>query len=331
MNHEKNNGANTPVTAAIANSFKSTLFMVIAILLSVISAALLISLFISFNIVTLLSLAFSAVSTIFAWLLFAGSFSNTKVKYLRLYMAYSKIMNTILVVIVCVVVAVLLIGCIVLNLVSDALATELVPALEEDFKPTLEEIVEHKDELDNLDTDELEDMLEDMPQEMKDMFNIETIEDIQELYSNLGNYAVAILDHWDDIINFLNSGFVVLTVIVAIVGGIIIAALILVGKAYKGISKFLRALAENNETERKAPYVMLFIGGALIAIGGIVSFATDIIGAISSLAEAAVLIIFALFFKELVAARNSARLAAEANNTCEASADEEIGAVEDQQ
>lgn len=246
-------------------------------------------------------------------------------------MAYSKIKNTILVVIVCVVVAVLLIGCIALNLVSDALVNELVPTLEEDFKPALEKIVEHKDELDNLDTDELEDMLEDMPQEMKDMFNIETIEDIQELYSNLGNYAVVILDHWDGIINFLNSGFVVLTVIVAIVGGIFIAALILIGKAYKGISKFLRALAENNETERKAPYVMLFIGGALIAIGGIASFSTDIIGAISLLAKAAVLIIFALFFKELIAARNSARLAAEANDTCEASADEEVGAVEDQQ
>lgn len=331
MNQEKTTAQSTPTTGAIASSFKSTLFMVIAILLSVISAASLISLCIEFSIITLLSLAFVAVSTIFAWLLFAGTFSNAKVKYLRLYMAYSKIMNTIAVVFACILVAVLLIGCIVLNLVSDVLTEELVPMLENDIKPTIEEIVEHKDEIDNVDTDELEDMLEELPEEVKDMLDIESIEDLQQMYSDFGDAAETILEYWDSIINFLSSGFVILTVIVAIVGGIFIAALILIGKAYKSTSKFLRALAENNDTERKAPYVMLFIGGALIAIGGIASFSTSVIGAISSLAEAAMLIIFALFFKELVAARNSARLAAEANDTCEASADEEVGAVEDQQ
>ena len=77
---------------AATKSFKSPLFLVIAICLSVVFLATLITLFTAdLGILLILSVIFSGVSSLCAWLLYATPFGPKKLKNLRLYMAYQKI------------------------------------------------------------------------------------------------------------------------------------------------------------------------------------------------------------------------------------------------
>jgi len=76
---------------AVAKSFKSPLFLVIAICFSVMFVLTLISTFVTaLGLGLILGLIFLGVSTLCAWLLYATSFSSGKLKNLRLYIAYSR-------------------------------------------------------------------------------------------------------------------------------------------------------------------------------------------------------------------------------------------------
>ncbi len=69
------------------------------------------------------------------------------------------------------------------------------------------------------------------------------------------------------------------------------------------------ALAEDQDADKKAPKVVLYIGGALVVLGGLSSLGTDTVNAIISLAAGVVLILFAEFFKSLAEARSNTRVA----------------------
>ena len=315
---------------AVAKSFKSPIFLAIAICLSVVFLATLITLFTAeLGILLILSVIFSGVSTLCAWLLYATPFGPKKLKNLRLYMAYKKIMTTFAIVLVSIVGAVVLIGCIVLTLMGDIIKNDIVPMLEQDVKPALEEIVENMDELGQVDVD-FEEAFAEMPQEIKDLYGIQSPEQLEELINSASGLAEAALGAWDEIIDFLNNGFIVLTVIVAIAFAVIITILCLISSAYKRTSKYLKALANDINTDKKAPFVKLFIGGGLVAIGGLIMIATDFISALSAIAAGATLILFAVFFKEMNEARKEELAApAEGFTVDEAPAIEETPVVEE--
>ena len=245
---------------AVAKSFKSPIFLAIAICLSVVFLATLITLFTAdLGILLILSVIFSGVSTLCAWLLYATSFGSKKLKNLRLYMAYQKIMTTIAIVLISIVGAIVLIGCIFLTLASDIIKNEIVPVLEQDVKPALQEIVDNMDELGQVAVD-FEEAYNEMPQELKDMYGIKSPEQLEELVNRVSGLAKQALDSWDDIIDFLNTGFLMITIIVAIVFAVIITVLCLISSAYKRTSKYLKALADDVNTDKKAPFIKLFIG-----------------------------------------------------------------------
>jgi len=305
---------NTKQTAntAVAKSFKSPLFLVIAICLSVMFVLTLISTFVGdMGLGLVLGLIFLGVSTLCAWLLYATKFGGGKVKNLRLYMAYSKVMTTIAIVLVSIVAALVVAGCIILTAMGDIMKNEIVPMLEDEVKPQLEAFVESMDMAEE-EIGDLEQAFEDMPQEIKDMFNLQTAEDFKQLFEDYKEVPQQILDSWDDIINFLNTSFLTITIIVALVFALILMALTFVSSAFKRTSKYLKALGKDVNTDKKAPFIKLFIGGAFIAIGGLLVIGTDVIMGLNTLVYAATIILFAIFFKEMNEARKeeAAELAA---------------------
>ena len=292
---------NQVVSNAVANSFKSVLFLVIAICFSVIFVATLVSVFTAANVINVLAVIFAGVSTLCAWLLYATKFTNKRLKNLRLYVAYSKVLTTISIVLVCIIGVVLIGGCVALTLASDMINEELVPVLEEDIKPMLEEIVKNAD-LAEEEIGDFEEAFNEMPDEIKEMYGIESAEEFKNLISDVKGIAEKALEIWDDIIKFLQTGFLTLTIIVAVVFVLLIVALSFVSKSLKKTAKYLKALSKDNYTDKTAPYITSFIGGAFIAIGGLVCFAFDAMTALAFIALAAVVILFAIFLKNMSAA-----------------------------
>ncbi len=290
--------------------------MLVATLITVFTSAL--------GIAFILALAFLIASTLCAWLLYAGGFGKGKMKNLRLYIAYSKIMNTITIVLVSIIGAVLVAGCVVLTLMSDMIVNDVVPMLEEEVKPYLEEFVSMGGEIDE-NAGELEEIFAEIPQEIKDAYGIKSPEDMLDLISTLGRYAGTVLDAWDDIIEFLSTGFLTLTVIVAVVYVVLIVALCFVSSALKRTSKYIKAFANDVETDRKVPGVALYIGGSIIAIGGLLAFAIDPLVAITTILQGAVVILFAIFFKQLKDARYADAPAEEALEMGEPAETVEVG------
>ncbi len=294
--------------SAFAKSFKSPLFLALAICLSVIFIAVIITtLTMELGAVTILALIFSGVSTLCAWLLYGTAVTKGKLIGLRLYLAYRKIMNTFAIIFVSILGAILVGGCIVLGLMSDMIKTEVIPMLESDVKPMLEELVNASDELE-AEFEDLEEMYHEMPQELRDMYGIESAEEFVEMVSGITVFAETALEKWDDIIKVLETDFMSIAVIVAIVYVLVIVAMVFISSSLKRTSKYIRALAEGRD--RKAPFIVSFIGGGFAAIGAVILLVTgvSIPMGLSALVTAATVIVFAIFFKEMNEAKKQEAL-----------------------
>lgn len=304
---------------AVAKSFKSPLFLVIAICFSVMFLLTLISVFTSeVGLGLVLGLIFLGVSTLCAWLLYATKFGSKKLKNLRLYIAFSKVMTTIAMVLVCIVSAILIAVCVILTAMGDIMKNEIVPMLEEEIKPQLVEMVDMMDKAKD-EMGDIEEAFNEMPQELKDMYGLESPEDFEKLFDTVGGFASSILEVWDDVIAFLNTSFLTITIIVAIAVALIITAMAFVNAAFKKTSKYIKALAKDQNTDKKAPFIRLFIGAAFLAIGGLMVIGVDVLTGLNALVFAATIILFAIFFKEMNEARKEeAELAAAEAETTEA-------------
>ena len=140
--------------------FQSPLFLAIAICFSVMTVAAFIAVSISdFDLFAVLGFAFSLVSTIFAWIAFAKGHSKGSVKGLRLYMAYSNVINKIVLSFIYAIGGVLLVGCLILTLVGDIMTDTIIPALEQSVKPVLEQVIEYAGEFENMSLEEFDEFL----------------------------------------------------------------------------------------------------------------------------------------------------------------------------
>ena len=299
--------------SAFAKSFKSPLFLALAVCLSVIFIAVIITALSlgDLAVATVLALIFSGVSTLCAWLLYGTAVTKGKLIGLRLYLAYRKIMNTFAIIFVSILGAILVGGCIVLGLMSDMIKTEVIPMLESDVKPMLEELVSSS-EMAEEEIGDFEEAFRDMPQELKDMYGLESAEDFKEMLSNVKTFAQGALDAWDDIIKVLETDFMSIAIIVAVVYVLVVVAMVFISSSLKRTSKYIRALAEGGN--RKAPFIVSFIGGGFAAIGAVILLVTgvSIPMGLSALVTAATVIVFAIFFKEMKEAKEQEALAAAA-------------------
>jgi len=310
---------------AVTNSFKSPLFLAIAICFSVIFVAVIITtVTMGLFPATILALIFSGVSALCAWLLYATPVTKGKISNLRLYIAYRKVMNTFAIIFVSIFGAIIVGGCIALALMSDMIKNELVPVLEDDVKPMLEQIVSSTGELEE-EIGDLRELYDEMPQEIKDMYGIDSPDEIVEVFDGMKEFAETALDAWDDIINFLNTGFMTIAIIVAVIYVLIMVALCFISSALKKTSKYLRAFAKNENTDRKMPYIVNFIGGGFAAVGAVLCIVIGLpMMGISALVTAGTVIVLAIFFKEMKDAREEEALAAvAADSVCDAPVAEE--------
>lgn len=337
---------------AVAQSFKSPMFLAIAICFSVMFIAVLITtVTMSLGIAAILALIFSGVSTLCAWLMYATPASKGKIKNLRLYIAYRKVMNTFAIIFVSIIGAVLVAGCFVLSFMSDMIKNELIPVLESDVKPIIDQIAELEDQM-NLqegETMDLKAVLEALSGEELSDEDYEEIkaeiemnagidleqntEDLQAIVTSLVAMANELNDpeKWDAFIDVLETDFMMIAIIVAVIYVVVIIGMTFVSSASKRTSKYLKAFAKDENTTRKAPYIISFIGAGFVAIAGFACFAISAIFAISALVYAATLVLFALFFKQMKEDREEYALAAEAVEAPvvdEAPAAEEAPAVE---
>lgn len=316
----------------IAGSFKSPLFLAIAICFSVMFvAALITTLTMSLGIATVLALIFSGVSTLCAWLLYATPFGAKKLKNLRLYIAYRKIMNTFAIIFVSIIGAILVAGCLILSFMSDMIKEEIVPMLETDVRPLIAELaqLDEKMDLENAEEVDLKAVLEALSgEELSDEDYEEILGEMQmnagiDLEANMESIQSAIIpvvelakelndpEKWDAFIEILETDFMTIAIIAAVVYVVVIIGMTFVSSASKRTSKYLKALAKDGNTARKAPFIVAFIGAAFVAIAGFACFLIDAFLAISALAYATTLVLFALFFKQIKEDSKEYALAAE--------------------
>ena len=144
-NQKKAVAAIDPILTA---GFKSTLFMVIAILLSVVFVATLALVITSAaGIAFILGAIFSGVSALCAWLLFATNVGKGKIKNLRLHLAYSKIINTIALVFVYIIGITIIVACIAPTALSGVIRDKVVPFVNDEVKPMIQEFIDNKEDL----------------------------------------------------------------------------------------------------------------------------------------------------------------------------------------
>ena len=283
---------------AFAKSFKSPFFLAIAACFSVIFIAVLIaSLTTELGLGVILAVVFSGVATLCAWLLYATPVTKGKLIGFRLYIAYRKIMNTFAIVFVSIIGAILVVGCVVLGLMSDVIKDELIPMLESDVKPMLEEVVNSSEMLE----EEFED-IRDISLRRNSRENVYA-DELVEMVTEIKDFAEIALEAWDDIIKVLETDFMSIAVVVAILYVIVIVAMCFISSAFKRTSKYIRALAEGKDADRKAPFIVCFIGGGFAAIGAVACMFFDPLMGISGLVTAAMPIVLAIFFKGMNEAR----------------------------
>jgi len=288
---------------AFAKSFKSPFFLAIAACFSVIFIAVLIaSLTTELGLGVILAVVFSGVATLCAWLLYATPVTKGKLIGFRLYIAYRKIMNTFAIVFVSIIGAILVVGCVVLGLMSDVIKDELIPMLESDVKPMLEEVVNSSEMLEE-EFEDIRDIYYEMPQEIRDLYGIDSADELVEMVTEIKDFAEIALEAWDDIIKVLETDFMSIAVVVAILYVIVIVAMCFISSAFKRTSKYIRALAEGKDADRKAPFIVCFIGGGFAAIGAVACMFFDPLMGISGLVTAAMPIVLAIFFKGMNEAR----------------------------
>ena len=303
--------------SAFAKSFKTPLFLVLAILVSLTFIAVVVTtLTMGLGLAAILALVFSGVATLCAWLTFGTAVTKGKLIGLRLYLAYRKIMNTIAMVFVIIFGAMIVAGAFVVASMSDMIEDELVPSLEE-ARPELEEFVDQREDLENemdeVEDEDYEDAMEEMPEMLKTYYalmGIEDADDLKEASEKSMEFAFDgaewMLDNWDDIIEFLEEDFMTLAIYVAAGYVFVIVAMCFISSSLKKTSKYIRALAEGRFGKKKAPFIVSFIGGGLAAIGGVVLIVFNVpFMGISALLTAATVILFAIFFKEMETARKN--------------------------
>ena len=290
----------------MAKSFGSPLFLVIAIFISVISALTLAAWIANpVDVLSLLGFIFSSLSGMFAWFLYGGLFGESKVRSLRLHFAYSKVINTITLVLVSSVGAIILAVCLILSLMSGVIKDTVVPKLEQDIKPLLEQALEYGDKMGEFAMEDVDAMLEDVGITRQELakFGVEIndVEDVKRAVAKAAELADPILENWDDIMEFLTQGFAMLTIIVAVVYVFAIVALALMGGAYNRVCIYLKGLGGNKRAaKKKAPFVILFIGGTLsFAFGCTLLALRSPISAVAKIIEGGVFVMLALFFKQL--------------------------------
>ena len=144
------------------------------------------------------------------------------------------------------------------------------------------------------------------------MYGIESAEEFVEMVSGITVFAETALEKWDDIIKVLETDFMSIAIIVAVVYVLVIVAMVFISSSLKRTSKYIRALAEGGN--RKAPFIVSFIGGGFAAIGAVILLVTgvSIPMGLSALVTAATVIVFAIFFKEMKEAKEQEALAAAA-------------------
>ena len=337
--------------SAIAGSFKSPLFLAIAICFSVMFLAVLITtVTMELGIVTVLALIFSGVSTLCAWLLFATPFGKGKLKNLRLYIAYRKIMNTFAIIFVSIIGAVLVAGCFVLSFMSDMIKNDLIPVLESDVKPIIDQIAELEEQMNLQDGETMdlkavlealsgEELTDEEYEEIKAEIEMNAGVDLEENTENIQAIVASLVDManelndpetWDAFIEVLETDFMTIAIIVAVIYVIVIVGMTFVSSASKRTSKYLKALAKDENTDKKSPYIIAFIGAGFVAVAGFACFVINAFLSISALVYAATLVLFALFFKQIKEDREENALAAEAVDApvaAEAVAEETVEAV----
>ncbi|MBQ4090989.1 MAG: hypothetical protein IJC64_01595, partial [Clostridia bacterium] len=250
---------------------------------------------------------------------------------LRLYMAYSNVINKIVLSFIYAIGGVLLVGCLILTLVGDIMTDTIIPALEQSVKPVLEQVIEYAGEFENMSLEEFDEFLaqSDLSREQLKTYGIELegIEDIQALFGSLAIVSGVVLGFWDQAISFLSTRFYIITIMVAVAYAVAIVAYIFMGKAYKNTSKYLKVLASDPDTNKKAPFITLIIGGAFIAILGIAMLESNVFLGLAKLVESAVIIMLAVLFRQMKRSKPEPIAAAENIEeapAAEATADEVI-------
>jgi len=207
----------------------------------------------------------------------------------------------------------------------------IIPALEQSVKPVLEQVIEYSGEFENMSLEEFDEFLaqSDLSREQLKTFGIELegIEDIRELFGSLTTIAESALDVWPHIVDFLSTKFYIITVIVAVAYAVAIVAYIFMGKAYKNTSQYLKVLASDPDTNKRAPFITLIIGGAFIAILGIAMLESNVFLGLAKLVESAVIIMLAVLFRQMKRSKPEPIAAAENIEeapAAEATADEVI-------
>ena len=262
----------------------------------------------SIDLGAMLTLVFSALSTAFAWVLYAGKMSRGKIGAYRLYVGYAKVMNGFVMVAVIFIGLALIIGSFTIAAMQNMLKDFMV----ETARPMIDDAIEAREEL-LAGADAINDLYEDFPQEYKDLLNINDVEKFESFFRDGDIWTVIyrVDENWDKIMNVLEFNFWIIGVLALCGYVVLIVFVAIIGKSLKKTARYLRALSRDEDEEAAAPGAVAYVGGVLLILLGISeAIAVGLAGAVTAVTGLA-LFLLALNLNKLKKQRTEARVAAE--------------------
>lgn len=304
------NDARKAFYKARENSFRTPIFIVVAICLSVVCIANLLGVIISAgSLVPMLSLVFFAISTVCAWLLVAGKCTDKRIKTFGIFASFSSVINTIVLVLACLAGAVLIIACVFFMIVGGVVKETVVPMLNQEIRPMLVELAAHAEEIEESGLDytyteqDLAEFKEQFSPEAAAILGISDVQDLQESVRDMGRHAGKALLIIDLITETLEKSLVSLTVKVTLSVAAVIVCLVLIKKGFKKTAAYLKTVSKGLKPDKAPPSVSLYIAGALLLICGVAYAFLDLFSGIALVAEAIALIFLAVLFRSVTSAQ----------------------------
>ncbi len=277
--------------------FKSPLFLVIAILVTLIPIAIVARILMSgVGIVLLLGLIFSVISAIYAWIVFAGKTEIKNVKKFCRIMSYTRFLSTLVTIAFITLASVLVVGLLAGAITQSSGLYNIADTMEYEIKPFLQgssaEIDEYITENSDLFTSEVF---------MKRGFwlGVNDIDDLRIWMKRLFVVASNVAIMLDDAIALARSNFAVFAIVVTAICGLVATGMCFVNSAHKNAVKQLQILSIGVDGFKRSHGFALYAGGTVLVIVGLVMFFFDPVLAAVPLLQGAVLYVLAMIFADV--------------------------------
>lgn len=280
--------------------FRSPLFLIAAILISLIPVAIIARIWFSgVGIVLLLGLIFSIISTVFVWMVYAGKSEIKKVKKFCRIMSYTRLLSTLVTIGFIALASILVIGLFIGAAAGSAGLYDFAETLENQVKPFIQGMKVPDGEFDEFVAQHPDAFASSNILVRGFWIGVNDVADLRafmDRWSVVSSYLVIVVD---GAIALAKNNLWVFTLITTFVMALIATAMCFVNSALKKTVRQLQILSVGINGFRKSHALAICIGGTALVLTGLAMVFFEPILAVAPLLLGSVLYVFAMIFSDV--------------------------------